>query len=89
MGIEPTCEAWEAPILPLNYARKNVPLMYQKTPARQRRFLIIQQRPLHRRLTTPQNYCSGWFPAISVMVSNWASSSESSFAQNAREPQSG
>ena len=21
MGIEPTCEAWEAPILPLNYAR--------------------------------------------------------------------
>ncbi len=24
MGIEPTCEAWEAPILPLNYARRNV-----------------------------------------------------------------
>ncbi len=23
MGIEPTFEAWEAPVLPLNYTRKN------------------------------------------------------------------
>ena len=30
MGIEPTCEAWEAPILPLNYARKKVVSIYQK-----------------------------------------------------------
>ena len=23
-GIEPSCEAWEAPILPLNYARNAI-----------------------------------------------------------------
>ena len=30
MGIEPTCEAWEAPILPLNYARLSCISMYKK-----------------------------------------------------------
>ncbi len=27
MGIEPTSEAWEAPILPLNYARSLSPIL--------------------------------------------------------------
>jgi hypothetical protein len=31
MGIEPTFEAWEAPVLPLNYTRKNMYL--QQSPS--------------------------------------------------------
>ncbi len=30
MGIEPTSEAWEASILPLNYARSDAPSIKQK-----------------------------------------------------------
>jgi hypothetical protein len=36
MGIEPTSEAWEAPILPLNYARSLFPIV--------RRTLLFVQR---------------------------------------------
>ena len=31
MGIEPTSEAWEAPVLPLNYARSLFTFYYELT----------------------------------------------------------
>jgi hypothetical protein len=44
MGIEPTSEAWEASILPLNYARSLASLDYTQTFARSGRRPRSQQR---------------------------------------------
>jgi|HubBroStandDraft_6_1064221.scaffolds.fasta_scaffold1799170_2 hypothetical protein len=45
MGIEPTSRAWEAPILPLNYARTSLTLpnptvSCKKSPSRWRRYFL-------------------------------------------------
>ena len=57
MGIEPTSEAWEAPVLPLNYARSraNELIVHNKETQRTERLNVVM--PLFRDLARdwPQN----------------------------------